>query len=302
MVAIDHLLLGVLLGFSEPTGDPHIKAAVICGSVFPDLDTLVDRPGTIGYLVKHRTYSHSLFGAPFYSLFISLSLLVIGAHTSIWILWIWTLAGILFHILVDIINSFGTMIWYPLRRNRIAFDTIFEFDIAITGIIGISIIIQIISFNRWDISSYFIGFCCAGCITFYILLRSFNRALFRKKILAISQDISDPVVTLSVVPAKYWKWKGIIATLQDHHIIREKGKVLEVEIRPIIQIPSAMLTKETEKYKCYARHLDVVFYDQHIELQNLIYSPLTYRLKADFSNTVDPLITISLPTLKASDY
>src|SRR4029077_17074661 len=43
-------------------------------------------------------------------------------------------AGILSHILLDLVTSFGTMVWSPLKWSRPAWDLIFIVDFTLTAI------------------------------------------------------------------------------------------------------------------------------------------------------------------------
>ncbi len=302
MVALDHLLMGTALGLCEPSLNPYIFAAALGGSLLPDVDNIHGGPGTIGYLVRHRTYSHSLIVAPFFSLILSVFIKVMGADVSLWSLWTWSFIGVLLHLLVDVLNSFGTMIWWPLNRRKVSLYLIFEFDIAFSGVFAGVVLLEFFFQKMWNIPVYAFMVSVLTWMGLYIFWRRYSRNRFYREVIKIMKTIPDDVIKVSVVPAKYFKWKGIIVTPKDHHVIREGKEGLNIEIRPIVAIPEEMLTRTVKAYRRYAHHLDVVIEGSQIFLQNLIYSPTTFCLTVDFKNKEKPSSSISMPSIRPSDY
>jgi membrane-bound metal-dependent hydrolase YbcI (DUF457 family) len=113
------------------------------GAVFPDSDSVLDflDPTGMSVITEHRGLTHSLVLLPIWAL-------LLGAATW-WLLKrrtghsppriaSLTLAyavGIGSHILLDLINSWGTMIWMPLDRRRVAWDLAFVIDLTLTAIV-----------------------------------------------------------------------------------------------------------------------------------------------------------------------
>jgi membrane-bound metal-dependent hydrolase YbcI (DUF457 family) len=117
--------------------------AATLGAVFPDSDSVLDflDPTGMSVITEHRGLTHSLVLLPMWAL-------VLGAAT-----W-WLLkrrggdspprfsrlalayaAGIGSHIFLDLINSWGTMIWMPLDRRRVAWDLAFVIDLTLTAVV-----------------------------------------------------------------------------------------------------------------------------------------------------------------------
>ena len=116
--------------------------ALMLGAIFPDSDVLRDILSHDRLLVVtwHRSITHSLLMLPLWALLLAG---ITRAFTS-WRKWeapsfallsaIYAV-GILSHILLDLVTSFGTMIWSPLRWSRPAWDLLFIVDFTFAGIL-----------------------------------------------------------------------------------------------------------------------------------------------------------------------
>ena len=116
--------------------------AVTIGSAFPDIDVFYNNFAQInlGALKYHRYVTHSIVMLPFWALLLT-PLIRWGARrfgfTPPSFLWtaLATAVGIASHILLDLVTSFGTMIWSPLSRVRPAWDIIFIVDFIMSAIL-----------------------------------------------------------------------------------------------------------------------------------------------------------------------
>jgi membrane-bound metal-dependent hydrolase YbcI (DUF457 family) len=116
--------------------------ALMLGAIFPDSDVLRDMLAKNDLLVItwHRSLTHSLLLLPIFALAL--------AAVTRWIArkfgWdapeLATLCllygvGILSHIVLDLVTTFGTMVWSPVAWSRPAWDLIFIVDFTLTGIL-----------------------------------------------------------------------------------------------------------------------------------------------------------------------
>lgn len=119
-----------------------ITWALMLGAIFPDSDVLRDIFSRDELLVIawHRGITHSLLVLPIFSLLLAAITRWLArefrwesptftALTGIYAI------GILSHILLDLITSFGTMVWSPFNWSRPAGDLIFIVDFTFTGIL-----------------------------------------------------------------------------------------------------------------------------------------------------------------------
>lgn len=153
MDTITHGIAGALIGkaffdgedlFTRRPMSPAriVTMAATLGGIFPDGDSfrgLLSRDELL-VLTWHRGPTHSLLMLPVFTIVLA------------WLTW-WVarrlgyeapgfllLSGIYAmglgsHILLDLINSFGTMIWSPYKWTRPAWDLIFILDFTFTGIL-----------------------------------------------------------------------------------------------------------------------------------------------------------------------
>ena len=118
-----------------------ITWSLMLGAIFPDSDVVREffSHNDLLILTWHRSITHSLVCLPFFAL-------ALAALTRWFVRWrkwdapsftaltgIYAI-GILSHILLDLVTSFGTMIWSPVKWSRPAWDLIFIIDFTLTAI------------------------------------------------------------------------------------------------------------------------------------------------------------------------
>jgi len=153
MDTITHGIAGALLGkavcgggdiFSTRamTRQRIITWSLMLAAVFPDSDVLRDFFSSNELLIVtwHRSITHSLLCLPLWALLLAF----ITHRFARWRNWeapsFAALAGIyavgiLSHIFLDLVTTFGTMIWSPLRWSRPAWDVLFIVDFTFTALL-----------------------------------------------------------------------------------------------------------------------------------------------------------------------
>ena len=152
MDTITHGIAGALIGKAVFRGEDMFAShpmnrgriitwSLMLGAIFPDSDVIRDifSHDTLLVITWHRSITHSLILLPLWAL-------LLAAITSVFAKWRkWEApsfaalsaiyaVGILSHILLDLVTSFGTMIWSPLEWSRPAWDLIFIVDFTLTAI------------------------------------------------------------------------------------------------------------------------------------------------------------------------
>jgi len=119
-----------------------ITGTLTLGAVFPDSDVLRDffSGDPMLMVTWHRSITHSLLCLPIWTLLLAALTLALCR----WRKWdtpsfpalcgCWAV-GILSHIFLDLVTTFGTMIWSPLRWSRPAWDLLFILDFSFTAIL-----------------------------------------------------------------------------------------------------------------------------------------------------------------------
>ena len=152
MDTITHGIAGALIGKAVFRGEDMFASgpmnrgriitwSLMLGAIFPDSDVFRDFFSSDKLLIVtwHRSLTHSLVLLPLWALLLA----AITRAFARWRKWeapsFAALAGIyavglLSHILLDLVTSFGTMIWSPLQWSRPAWDLIFIVDFTLTAI------------------------------------------------------------------------------------------------------------------------------------------------------------------------
>jgi membrane-bound metal-dependent hydrolase YbcI (DUF457 family) len=153
MDTITHGIAGALIGKAVfggrdmfPTVEVGKKRlitwALVIGAVFPDSDVLRETfsHNDLLMITWHRSLTHSLLLLPLWSVILA----AITAAIAQWRKWdspsfvsltgLYAV-GIFSHIVLDLLTTFGTMIWSPLEWSRPAWDVLFIVDFTLTGIV-----------------------------------------------------------------------------------------------------------------------------------------------------------------------
>jgi membrane-bound metal-dependent hydrolase YbcI (DUF457 family) len=119
-----------------------ITWSLMLGAIFPDSDMFREwfSSNPLLILTWHRSITHSLVCMPFFAL-------LLAALTRWFLRWrkwdapsfaalagIYAI-GILSHIFLDLVTTFGTMIWSPLEWSRPAWDLVFIIDFTFTALL-----------------------------------------------------------------------------------------------------------------------------------------------------------------------
>jgi inner membrane protein len=142
MDPITHALSGALLAssvkkratsqFSVKTSLPTWKWVLVLAvaAMSPDIDILLEQISNVATLTDRRGITHSLLGLPLMALFVGgLFTLVFRDRARFSTYLLLSALGIALHILFDLLNAFGVMLFAPLSFQR--------FDLGITFIIDL---------------------------------------------------------------------------------------------------------------------------------------------------------------------
>src|SRR5450432_436855 len=119
-----------------------ITWSLMLGAIFPDADVIRDwfSSNELLMLTWHRSITHSLLCLPIWAVLLA----TLTIQLARWRKWsapsfpalcgIWAV-GIFSHIFLDLVTTFGTMIWSPLEWSRPAWDIFFIVDFTFAAIL-----------------------------------------------------------------------------------------------------------------------------------------------------------------------
>jgi inner membrane protein len=138
MDVVHHAFIGGA-GFLTASAFGHELAgfSFLAASVFPDLDVLFMLFGKRFYLKHHQSITHSLLLAPIYAALLGAGL-AYGFDVSFgWALFSGSLAGLVFHIVLDWSNTFRISLFLPATFKRYSLDAVFFIDGVAWGFTGL---------------------------------------------------------------------------------------------------------------------------------------------------------------------
>ncbi len=135
MDPITHGLVG--LAIASVSGEPILGAVSIgaaLAAMSPDLDIIMQCRGHLSYLKNHRGVSHSLPFLMGISIIIAIGLTFIFPEIAFLKVLFWTFIGALSHSLLDLLNSYGAKLLWPIREKRYSGGLLLSFDPVIIGL------------------------------------------------------------------------------------------------------------------------------------------------------------------------
>jgi inner membrane protein len=129
---------------SLPSRDPLIIAAI--AGIFPDIDYLSFWINPLIFIADwHRSFTHSLLMAPLWGLLLTTIMVTMSPRLreSARSVYLYTIIGLLSHILLDILTVYGTEIFYPWSDMSVSLATTFIIDPYFTTIIVLTLLISL---------------------------------------------------------------------------------------------------------------------------------------------------------------
>jgi len=204
---------------------------MIC-AMAPDIDILVSYLGVEETLLYRRALTHSVVGLPL----LAAALFLLGRRIlpdmkSIRV-YLLALSLCALHVFMDLVNSYGTQVLYPLSNHRFAWDLIFIVDpfwtmsLLIAGVLG-----SIPGQPRQSIGRIGLGL----CLIYPLVCLGAREGMYQK---LVKDKPSVEQVTLLPDAFSPWYWK----------IIEEKPTEFTLSGRSFggVQVPQVSFTRVSE--------------------------------------------------------
>ncbi len=136
MDTITHALVGAALssGKLRDKVGPLAVPAFVTGAVFPDSDIILRAVSSEFYVLEHRGATHSLILWPLWVLVLSSLFYFFKKEKFNKYIPAVIAIGILSHLYMDLVTSWGIMLLYPFSRHRFAWDQMFIIDLYYSGV------------------------------------------------------------------------------------------------------------------------------------------------------------------------
>jgi inner membrane protein len=297
MDPITHGMVG--LAIASISGEPIIGAVSIgatLGAMSPDLDIVMQCKGHLSYLKNHRGMSHSIPFLVGISMIISMILSFIFPGTTFLKILLWTFLGTLSHSLLDILNSYGAQIFWPLSKKRYSGSLLLVYD----PVVIILSLYMLISNEPNNILSM-----KAGLIFFvYLYIRMIARNIICDKIIhRLGGEIHIKKVKLLPSMTRIHKW---------HFIVEAKEKFIVGEVNIFnrqFQVLKELEKREIPIYEEIVRSTVGEFFNNftpmyHIDIQDkgdyyyVRFTDLRYIIKDDFLYHATAVVSKELETLE----
>jgi inner membrane protein len=212
MDSITHTLTGAVIAKAiddEKVGHWGTIAGLAMG-FFPDSDFVLGLFNRHFYLQYHRDFTHSLLLIPFYALFFSWLFVKISKRRHFWRFYKICLPALVSHVILDLLTSYGTMIFSPFFERRFAWDLIFIIDLVFSGIIFIPLLVS----TFWKKKAQVI---CLGSIlglTLYIIFCWVQHDQAIRQTKSFAQNLNEEVIQVASMPqpSSPFRWANYVET------------------------------------------------------------------------------------------
>jgi inner membrane protein len=224
--AVVGLSIAVLAGEPLALTNPVIIGCV-AGAIIPDGDIVMQLKGDYVYLKNHRGISHSIPMMFVYAGVLTGLLWMLFGNIALWKIFQTTLLGCFSHIALDITNSYGAQVLWPLNKKRITLDLLLIYDPMLI-ILCLTIILP---YTRSIIPPYIAVLIFAG----YLILRYMMKNLAQNIAL---ENLGDEYKTVHfrIMPSMIGliKWHFILSTgkekvIGEVNIFPRRFKIIDIK-------------------------------------------------------------------------
>ncbi|HET6464271.1 MAG TPA: metal-dependent hydrolase, partial [Nitrospiria bacterium] len=214
MDPVTHTLVGVGMAnafFRKRIGPPAVPVLALASNL-PDIDAVVHLTGDPTAILMRRTFGHSVFLLPLWSLCLALILRRFYPQVGFGRLFGLTLLGAFVHLFFDLVNSFGVVLLWPFSDWRPELAIIFIIDLILTGLLAAPLLLSV--FRRLRPHLVLMSRIAMAGVAVYILFCEGNRMIARQALASESAQLT-PRPEFSYVfpePLGPHRWRGVVRT------------------------------------------------------------------------------------------
>lgn len=225
---------------------------------FPDSDFIAMLFGTTTYLHYHRGITHSLILMPLWAGLLAWLFSLLSRRRYSWrAFYEVCLLGILVHIFGDVITNYGTMVFAPFSRYKLALSTTFIIDWYFSGIIVLGLLFSYTS-KHYKKQFALAGFCL---LLGYVLAQSWWRHMAKQEVArgmprAILQHATAHILPQPVSP---FNWKLVLALPDRYYVryinlFRDKPAKVSADANFLARIDALYLPRRDDNWQRISRY------------------------------------------------
>ncbi len=274
MDTLTHTVCGLGLAFSAKVINPELDVTLglmgfsIASSNAPDFDVLTKAFGNVTFINNHRGLTHTIAAWPLLALplaFIFKTLAPTLANYELMTMFIFAMIGIALHVILDILNSYGTMIIPNGKWVRLSVTH--TFDIVITSLLVLGTILATF-YNYAFIAALLI-------ILGYILIRIAVKLSIMEHVKNLYPNSRKTIV---IATSKPYRWYVCLDTGDEFHTFRmrwSKQQRLKIIKKEYSDKEYMDTLKHNDIYKLFTKFSPM--YNAHMEGNHLLLTDMRYR-------------------------
>lgn len=290
MTFIDHAAFGLIITNIQKKNDQfkYYFFGLLC-SLFPDIPALFGFPGSVLYL-SHRTLTHSLILAPFFSVIpLLIWTILFRKYIKNDFLTILQISVVSYygHIFYDLLTPFGVKLFHPISKKTYSFDLFLAFDPIFLAIsfcfLGYFMFSKLKKSNVSKITVLIFLICYFS----YSIVTLCVKSGMKNKYETYCEKNFSTYQYLSTIPRTFLRWKCIGKSKSDEFIVIVKDNKQIKHKKYVSRINNPEIFNKVASYNqflSYARYPIITQVENEVSLINLIYSPNTYKLTLIFED------------------
>jgi len=240
---VTHTLIGIGMAnafFRRRIGKEAVPVLAIASNL-PDVDAIVHLTGDPTAILMRRTFGHSIFMFPIWSLVFALVLRRFYPRLSLGTLFGLSLLGATVHVFFDLVNSFGVVLLWPFSDWRPELAIVFIIDLLLTGLLVAPLLLCL--FQRMRPFLILFSRASMACVAAYLIFCGANRILAQQALEAeaVRLHLHPDFSYVFPEPLGPQRWKGVLREqdLYRLYLIHSLWKRVELidEVRTEIDDP-----------------------------------------------------------------
>lgn len=203
------LAIAAFTGETVSIASPYAMGSLL-GAVIPDADIVMQVKGDYSYLKNHRGMSHSIPFIFLYGTVITAVLSLLYPEASFIKIFLYAVSGCISHLLLDITNSYGAQVLWPICKKKLTLDLLLVYD-PLLIIVSLAIIIPNIKSKIHPIVSLIILFA-------YLSVRYWMKLYVKNKVRDNFKEQGE-ILFIRVLPS-------MIGLVKWHFVVKVKGKMI----------------------------------------------------------------------------